>query len=202
MRTKRLYSCNTSFLDLLFNMLLAFTSLFVLSFALINQDKEKSKMNAELKAEFILTMTWPDDMDNDIDILVEDPMGKIVFFRRREEGLMHLDRDDLGSKNDTVNTPHGSMRYPHNREIVTLRGYHSGEYCVNVFAYLKSDPRPCPVTVQLDKINPKLTTLLTNQIILDKNGEEKTIMRFKLNSAGEMTGSNTLQKILTNSKNP
>ena len=34
MRIRKNYSCNTSFLDLLFNMLLAFACLFVLAFAL------------------------------------------------------------------------------------------------------------------------------------------------------------------------
>ncbi|NDB86924.1 MAG: hypothetical protein EB127_30185 [Alphaproteobacteria bacterium] len=70
MSNKKHYSCNTSFLDLLFNMLLAFTALFVLSFALINQNKDISKSSVEVKAEFIITMSWPDDMDNDIDIYI------------------------------------------------------------------------------------------------------------------------------------
>jgi len=88
-------------------MLLAFTALFVLAFSMVNENKDRSKSNVEVKAEYIITMIWPDDMDNDIDIYVEDPLGNLCFFRRREEGLMHLDRDDLGFKNDTVETPSG-----------------------------------------------------------------------------------------------
>lgn len=196
MKIKRLYSCNTSFLDLLFNMLLAFTSLFVLSFAMVNENKDKSKSTIEVKAEYIITMSWPEDMDNDIDIYVEDPLGNLCFFRRREEGLMHLDRDDLGYRNDTVETPNGRVKYPYNREIVTLRGFHSGEYCVNAHAFKKNDTRPCPVTVQIDKINPTMKTILVNTITLDQNGDEKTVMRFRLDSAGELLSSNTLERSL------
>jgi hypothetical protein len=197
MRNKKLYSCNTSFLDLLFNMLLAFTALFVLAFSLINQNKDQSKSSVEVKAEFIVTMIWPDDMDNDIDIYAEDPVGNIVCFRRREEGLMHLDRDDFGFKNDMVNSPNGQIKYPYNREIITFRGYHAGEYCINAHAYKKNDERPCPVTIQLDKINPKMKTILINQVVLEKSGDEKTVLRFILNKQGEIESTSLLQKKFT-----
>jgi len=194
MSNKKHYSCNTSFLDLLFNMLLAFTALFVLSFALINQNKDISKSSVEVKAEFIITMSWPDDMDNDIDIYIEDPLENLVFFRSREVGLMHLDRDDLGFKNDTVETPQGIMKYPYNREVVTFRGFHPGEYCVNVHAYKMNDKRPCPVTIQIDKVNPNLKTLMISQTILETQGDEKTAIRFKLNKDGLIESSNTIRK--------
>jgi len=194
MSNRKNYSCNTSFLDLLFNMLLAFTALFVLSFALINQNKDQSKSSVEVKAELIVTMTWPDDMDNDIDIYIEDPLGNLLFFRSREVGLMHLDRDDLGFRNDMVDTPQGPVKYPYNREIVTFRGYHQGEYCVNVHAYKMNDKRPCPVTIQVDKINPKLKTMMISQAVLESQGDEKTALRFKLNKDGEIESSNTIQK--------
>ena len=194
MKTRKLYSCNTSFLDLLFNMLLAFTALFVLAFAMINQNKDLSKSTVEVKAEMIITMSWPDDMDNDIDIYIEDPLGNVVFFRSREVGLMHLDRDDLGFKNDTVDTPQGVVKYPYNREIVTFRGFHTGEYIVNVHAYKMNDKRPCPVVVQIDKINPKMKTLMISQTVLESQGDEKTVLRFKLNKDGEIESSNTMQK--------
>ena len=95
MQMKKLYSCNTSFLDLLFNMLLAFTAMFVLAFAMINVDKENKKSSVQVKAEYMITLSWNDEMDDDIDLYVEDPRGALACFRRREDGLMHLDRDDL-----------------------------------------------------------------------------------------------------------
>jgi len=194
---KRLYSCNTSFLDLLFNMLLAFTAMFVLAFAMINVDKENKKSSVQIKAEYMITLSWNDEMDDDIDLYVEDPRGALVCFRRREDGLMHLDRDDLGHRNDFVETPNGQIRYPYNREIVTLRGFEEGEYCINAHAYRKNDPKPCKVSVMVEKLNPQVKTLIVNELILEKSGDEKTLLRFKLNKSGDMVSHNTLPKSLT-----
>ena len=69
MKIRKNYSCNTSFLDLLFNMLLAFACLFVLAFALINQNKK----TPDVKASYLITFTWPKELDNDVDAYVEDP---------------------------------------------------------------------------------------------------------------------------------
>ena len=61
------------------------------------------------------------DLDDDVDTYVEDPSGNLVAFMRREEGLMHLDRDDLGKRNDSVLPDYGVVEYTENRELVTLR---------------------------------------------------------------------------------
>lgn len=202
MKIKRLYGCNTSFLDLLFNMLLAFAALFVMAFALINLNKDQNKNNTESKAEFIIYISWPDDFDNDVDTYVEDPDGNLVCFTRREDGLMHLDRDDLGLSNDNIQLQSGQIiKYPHNKEMVTLRGALEGEYCINVHAYRFRDDRPCVVTVQLDKLNPTYKLILIEKVTLNKNGDEKTVVRFKLNKKGEILSTNNMQKSLLSVKN-
>ena len=179
---KRNYHTNLSFLDLLFNTLLCFAALFVLSFVLINPSKQKN--NVKMKAEFMITVTWPSDLDDDVDVYVEDPAGNLVAFMRREEGLMHLDRDDLGRRNDIVNTPFGPIEHKDNREIVTLRGIISGEYVVNVHMYMKrSKAAEVPVTIQLDKINP-YSTITIKEAILKITGNEETAFRFVLDKDG------------------
>ena len=191
---KRNYHTNLSFLDLLFNTLLCFAALFVLSFVLINPSKQKN--NVKMKAEFMITVTWPSDLDDDVDVYVEDPAGNLVAFMRREEGLMHLDRDDLGRRNDIVNTPFGPIEHKDNREIVTLRGIISGEYVVNVHMYMKrSKAAEVPVTIQLDKINP-YSTITIKEAILKITGNEETAFRFVLDKDGKVTDVNTLKKSL------
>ncbi len=192
MNIRKHYSCNTSFLDLLFNMLLAFTCLFVLAFALINQNKK----TPESKAAYLITFVWNKDLDNDVDAYVEDPEGNLVCFGRREDGLMHLDRDDLGHRNDIVETKFGKIAYSENKEIVTLRGTSSGEYCVNVHAYNFNDAKPTEVTVQLEKVSPNYSVLIQRKIILEKNGDEKTAFRFKLNGKGDLISVSELEKKL------
>jgi hypothetical protein len=196
MNFRKNYSCNTSFLDLLFNMLLAFTCLFILSFALINQNKK----TPESKASYLITFVWGKELDNDVDAYVEDPEGNLVCFGRREDGLMHLDRDDLGHRNDTVQTKFGTIVYSENKEIVTLRGTSVGEYCVNVHAYNFNDQKPTEVIVQLEKVSPTYGVLIQRKITLMKNGDEKTAFRFKINGKGELAGISEIEKKLLGRK--
>jgi len=190
---KRTYDTNVAFLDLLFNTLLCFAALFTLSFVMINPSRENA--NTESKAEFIITITWPHEQDNDVDVYVEDPEGHLVSFNRREDGLMHLDRDDLGHRNDTIQTPDGPIAYNENREIVSIRGILPGEYIVNVHMYHKNSVENCPVTIQLDKINPFKTAALKEVTLVIKE-EEKTAFRFTVNQNGDVIDVNELPKDL------
>jgi len=190
---KRTYDTNVAFLDLLFNTLLCFAALFTLSFVMINPSRENA--NTESKAEFIITVTWPHEQDNDVDVYVEDPEGHLVSFSRREDGLMHLDRDDLGHRNDTIQTPDGPITYNENREIVSIRGILPGEYIVNVHMYHKNSVENCPVTIQLDKINTFKTAALKEVTLVIKE-EEKTAFRFTVNQNGDVIDVNELPKDL------
>ena len=194
---KRNYHTNMAFLDLLFNTLLCFAALFVLSFILINPSNKENNIKA--KADFMITVTWNKDLDDDVDTYVEDPVGNLVAFMRREEGLMHLDRDDLGHRNDTINTPNGPIEYKDNREIVTLRGFVPGEYVVNVHMYMKREIAPTEVTIVLEKLNPYMIIMAKN-VILTTSGQEDTAFRFVVDSEGSVTKVNELKKTLVKSK--
>jgi len=192
----RHYHAHLSFLDLLFNTLLCFAALFMLSFMLINPSKNDN--NVQSKADFMITVTWPDEIDNDVDTYVRDPQGNLVAFMRREEGLMHLDRDDLGKRNDIIQTPFGPIVHSENKEIVTLRGFIQGEYIVNVHMYRRTDGLALTeVIVQLDKINPLFKTIVIKKVMLGLSGDEKTAFRFKLDKDGEVVEVNELPAKLT-----
>lgn len=217
----RSYHTYTAFLDLLFNTLLAFAALFVISFCMVNINKKKH--NVMTKADFVITVTWPNSFDDDVDTYVEDPLGHLVFFQRREDGLLHLDRDDLGLRSDVMQTPYGPVKFNDNREIVTVRGFIPGEYIVNVHMYHRNSSNddeamegetgepdsgsvgdgenrpPCPVTVQVDKINP-FTLVMIKTVELTHTGDEKTVLRFVVNEDGEVTDINYLAKNLTGGK--
>jgi hypothetical protein len=130
------YNSTISFIDLAFNLLICFVCLFSIAFLVMSKKIEKDKkINA--KAEFMITVTWPNELHDDVDTWVEDPLGNIVSFNRREQGLMHLDRDDLGNRNDKITLEDGTtIEFKENREIVTVRGIVPGEYVVNAHMYL------------------------------------------------------------------
>ena len=190
---QRKYHTNLPFLDLLFNILIGFVFLFIVSFLLINPIAKRADI--EVKAEFLITVFWPDNLEDDIDVYVEDPAGNLVWFKSREPGLMHLDRDDLGKRNDEVITAAGTILFPENREIVTLRGIVPGEYVVNVHCYFKIGEDSVPVTIQIDKINP-YSVVLRQTVNLSTKGEEITVTRFSVNSKGKVTNINMLPKKL------
>ena len=56
-RRKGKYHSHTSFLDLLFNTLVGFVMLFIIAFLLISPIKKKKDI--EQKAEYVITVTWP-----------------------------------------------------------------------------------------------------------------------------------------------
>ena len=195
---KRNYHTNLAFLDLLFNTLLCFAALFSLAFILINPSKKNKTVDA--KAEFIITVIWPSEMDDDVDTYVEDPEGNLIAFNRREQGLMHLDRDDTGIAFDTISTDFGRVEYKENREMVTIRGYLPGEYVVNVHMYTKREDAETPVTIILEKINPYKVVTGRN-IVLKLRGDEKTAFRFTVDDEGKVIQTNQLEKGLAK-RNP
>ena len=190
---KRNYHTNLAFLDLLFNTLLCFVALFSLAFVLINPSKKNKTVDA--KAEFIITVIWPSGMDDDVDTYVEDPEGNLVAFNRREQGLMHLDRDDTGVAFDTLSTSFGVVTYKELREMVSIRGYVPGEYVVNVHMFTKREEAETPVTIILEKINPYRVVTGRN-VVLVKVGEEKTAFRFTVNDEGKVINTSQLEKSL------
>ena len=195
---KRNYHTNLAFLDLLFNTLLCFAALFSLAFILINPSKKNKTVDA--KAEFIITVIWPSEMDDDVDTYVEDPEGNLIAFNRREQGLMHLDRDDTGLSFDTISTSFGLVEYKENREMVTIRGYVPGEYVVNVHMYTKRENAETPVTIILEKINPYKVVTGRN-VVLKVKGDEKTAFRFTVDDEGKVIQTNQLEKGLAK-RNP
>lgn len=170
------------FTDLIFNILLGFVLLFFISILFINPITKLGNVN--LKAEYIITIDWPDNLPDDIDLWVRDPNGEIVSYLNKDAGWLHLDRDDRGIINDRVKIGDQELVYPLNREVVTLRGLIPGEYTVNVFLYEHESKRPVDVKLTIEKVNPSLKLVYFNSISLPSKDTEITIARFNLNQKG------------------
>lgn len=182
------------FSDLLFNTLLIFVMLFTVALLAMNPKAKTGVIDA--KAEFIVTVTWPDMNPNDIDTWIEDPGGNRVWFRQREGGMMHLDRDDRGLSNDSIVVNGQQVVNPLNQEVVTIRGFAPGEYVVNVFYYDSKDGQPVPVNVSVVKVNPRAEVVFYGTVNLPRKGDEATAVRFSVDRDGRITGVNTLAKTL------
>ena len=183
------------FYDMLFNMLIAFVFCFIIALLAMNPKALKAG-DIPSKAEFIVNVSWPDMNPNDIDTWVQDPAGDMVWFRAREAGLMHLDRDDRGLANDTIVINGKQVVNPLNTEVVTLRGIAPGEYTVNLHYFESKDGKPVEATVSIIKVNPRAEVVFYGQTTLARKGDEATAARFTVLPDGSVTNVNTLPKTL------
>jgi hypothetical protein len=169
---------------MLFKALQVVAFLFFLALLAISPEAKDGKIDS--KAEFIITMDWPDNHPDDLDLFVQDPAGNIAWYRNREAGFMVLDRDDRGGANDFIVVNSKKITSPIREEIVTIRGLLAGEYTVNVSHFLATTGQPVPATVKVQKLNPTAQMIFDDSVFVDHTGDEKTAVRFTLDGAGKV----------------
>jgi hypothetical protein len=170
---------------MLFKALQVVSFLFFLALLAISPEAKDGKIDS--KAEFIVTMDWPDSHPDDLDLFVQDPAGNIAWYRHREAGFLVLDRDDRGGANDFIVVNDKKIASPIREEIVTIRGIVAGEYTVNVSHFVATTGAPVPVTVKVQKLNPTAQVIFDDIVFVDHTGDEKTAVRFTLDSEGKVT---------------
>ena len=177
----------------LFKALQILAFLFFIALLIVAPKEDKGKVDS--KAEFMITVDWPDNHPDDIDTFVQDPQGQIVWFRRREADFMLLDRDDRGGLNDFVLVNGAKVPTATRQELVTIRGIIAGEYTVNVYHFTATTAQPVPVTVMVQKLNPKVTIVAKETVSLAQGGgEERTAVRFTLDAKGNVTETSHIQR--------
>jgi len=183
-----------AFTDLLFNALLGFAFMFVIAFSLISDPDRRGKVDPN--AEVLITVRWPDDHPDDVDTIVEDPRGELVWYHNKDSGLMHLDRDDRGTFQDTIVIDNERVANPINQETVSLRALAPGEYVVNILHYQANFAGPLPVTVKVEKLNPSVTLAYYGTHELTGIGHELTAIRFMIDADGNITELSSRPKAL------
>ena len=197
------FKSSLGFIDLLFNILLGFAFLFIIAFLLIKP--EAKKKDFDRRAEFVIILEWDHDAPDDLDLYVQDPTNGKVSFRLPIANYMHLDKDDLGKRNDTIINADGSTSTVMiNREVVTIRGIMAGEYIINAHYYstrvyngsqlepnertidYRSKPqRALTVKIELHKVTP-YKILWAGEKKFTHRGQEETFLRFRLDADGNI----------------
>jgi len=197
------FKSSLGFIDLLFNILLGFAFLFIIAFLLIKP--EAKKKDFDRRAEFVVILEWDHDAPDDLDLYVQDPTNDKVSFRLPIANYMHLDKDDLGKRNDTIINADGSTSTVMiNREVVTIRGIMAGEYIINAHYYstrvyngsqlepnertidYRSKPqRALTVKIELHKVTP-YKILWVGEKKFTHRGQEETFLRFVLDGDGNI----------------
>jgi hypothetical protein len=182
------------FTVVLFKALQVLCFLFFIALLAIKPESDPGKVVK--RAEFIITMTWPDQHPDDVDLYVQDPAGKLVWYNQRDVGLMVLERDDRGDTNDFAVIESKKIALPIREELVSIRGVIAGEYTVNVHLYHHIATEPVPVSVKVEKLNPVVEIVDYRTLLLDHTDEEKTAFRFTLAEDGSVARTSEVEKSL------
>jgi hypothetical protein len=169
---------------MLFKALQIVAFFFFIALLAISPEAKDGKIDS--KAEFIITMDWPDNHPDDLDLFVQDPIGNIAWYRHREAGFLTLDRDDRGGANDFILVNGRKIPSPIREEIVTVRGIVAGEYTVNISHFQAVSGQPVEATVKVQKLNPTAQVIFDDKVMVDHTGDEKTALRFKVDAEGKV----------------
>ena len=183
----RKYSNNLAFTDLLFNLLIGFTSLLLIAFLLINPIAEEGKIDT--RSEFIITSSWDDESSIDIDLWVKGPDDTIVGFPSKDGRYMVLERDDLGDTNDLIQLNGDTILIQRNLETLSINAIVPGEYIVTVHNYSTSvsnenEEYPTPVTIDIMDMNP--ISLDMSRTVKVRLKEEVSVFSFMVDEDGNI----------------
>lgn len=167
----------TTLRDLLMLMLLGFVFMVAIMWQWINPEAVED--SAVPPGNVVVHAIWPEG-DQDVDLWVMGP-GELVPVGYSNKGgiIWNLLRDDLGNTAD-----HTKLNF----ENSYSRGVAPGEYIVNVHCFRCAVfPIPVEIEVRLKKDHgASLKTLVSTEVLLHRNKEEKTAIRFKLDRNGDL----------------
>lgn len=183
---QRGHSSLIAWLDLWMNIACTAVALFVITslFMAVN-DPKKTEEGVMPKADFLITLDWNPKTGNDIDLWARDPNGEIVGFRRKSGPGMFLDRDDTGHTHDIIKNKDGTSTVIEiNQEVVTIRGFRPGRYTFNVHFYSGSGTETLAISIL--KLQPFGYVYQKKDILLDKEGQEKTLVTIEIDKDGKI----------------
>lgn len=183
----RKYSSNLAFVDLLFNLLVGFTSLFIIAFLMINPVSQTGQTTPPVK--MFVEIEWDSELTQDMDLFVRGPNGNVVYYANKDGGYVVLQRDDLGSTNDTYTLNGERIVIKRNYEIANFSDLPAGEYVIGVFYFSRlGDPIDVKTTVR--SISPhRLVYEGTAEALTPRT--ERTLLSFVIDKDGKVTDLNT-----------
>jgi hypothetical protein len=176
-----------SYLDYYVYCVSVFIGLFILAFALINEESKKG--NIIDPSQYIIELTWEDNSNSDIDLWVQDPTGAITYFAHKDSQIVTLDRDDLGINNTVTLQDGTTITNPLRREIANIRRIIPGTFTVNVMCYNNRNGDPVKAHVTIRRLNPY--SEVTDKVVeVVANGDEETILNFDMDDRGNISNTN------------
>jgi hypothetical protein len=168
-----------AFIDLLFNLLLGITFMFIMAFLMINPVADTGEVDPPVR--IMVELTWHDKSKVDFDLWVRSHDGTWIGYSNKEGNYMTLERDDLGETSDTYTLNGQAVTVDRNYEVINFSALPQGEYVVNVH-YYAGTTGPEEVTVKVTQLSPyKLLHTRTHMLNLR---EEWTMVSFTVDHEG------------------
>lgn len=172
-----------------FDYLLALLGIFLI-LAIVEKPKT-TPLNIDTLGVYAVVITWPAGSDDDVDLWLQDPAGRLAWFSQQDAGLMHLAEDDLGT---AASGTYDGVVTKENGERTIIKGAIPGEYTANIHLYQWATHTPIPVTCTLYRLRGDDKKIIEKHVLLVREGQEVTCFRFTLDAAGHVSGINTLPK--------
>lgn len=157
-------------------------SLLLVIYALINPPVTEARSAIETHGRWAVVMTW-EASDNDVDLWMQQPDGRRVFWRNPRSPESHLEQDDVGIRAD--------CRTCVNVERMVIRSVQPGEAILTAHCYACYDV-PIAVTVTLWRLQGADTKVYTVRLVMRRNREEQTAFRMRLSESGALQDLNRL----------
>ena len=151
------------------------------------------------KAEFLITLSWDDKRDVDLDLWLKAD-DCVIYYLNRECPNIALDRDSLGFTSNRKRLSDGSYAVSANREVVAIRAVMPGDYITAVSYYggrdangtayhpFKSDPRSTiDATVEVERVNPAVTTVGVANLHFTRMKDTQNALAFRVDPDGMVT---------------
>ncbi|MBI2042447.1 MAG: hypothetical protein HYT21_01725 [Candidatus Nealsonbacteria bacterium] len=153
-----------------------FFIMLVLLLSLLPVSKEKpAKPDLPVPGGLMVTIEWPPDYSQDIDLWVEGPDGQPVGYSHKGSSIFSYLRDDLGA---------GTYEN-FNYEFALGRDLTEGEYIINLHFYAyHSGTGDVPVGVTVILYSPTgVSMVFKGTIAMNAVGQELTAVHFRLDDA-------------------
>lgn len=171
------YSSSFGFIDLLFNLLVGFVFLFFIAYILINPIAKKGIITPPDIA--LVVIQWNDGSTSDVDVWIRDPEGRVMSFQNKVISGMHLEKDDLGNRNDTVWVNGEDVTNPTNQEVIHIQQFIPGTYQVSIHMYnMRGEPAQ-DIIASLKTLDPYREQATKNLQLTDP-GQEKGVFEFTI----------------------
>ncbi len=168
------YDFSTPLGDVVFN-LVVFLIFIIFLFTLLPKEKKKQESQTiQIGGNIFVSVRWPDDAPQDIDLWIKGPDGTAVGYSNRTSSTWSYLRDDLGA----------DVFSPENYELAVTQGVPPGKYVVNLHFFSNHGGSlnvPVKAEVVLKKTpDADKEVIFKGEVIIKNVGDEITIVQFQI----------------------